>query len=307
VLQLPAAALCEASTVSLLLLVTIFPSGRFAPRWLWLPLLLTLVFFSPLGDPLGERSVPVLDLVFILVALGLLLCFAGAQIYRYRQVSTLGQRQQTKWVVFGLVLLLVANQLFWQPYLLIPALQQPNSLYSLLAYPDDFLTLAILVTTLAVSILRYRPYDIDRIINKTLVYGALTAILTIIFVSGVIGLQTAARSATGLDSPAALVASTLLIVVLFQPLRSRIQKTIDRRFYRARYDAQKALDAFNAALRQEVSLTELQQRLVGIVNETMRPAHVSLWLAPSTSGTTLVTTRERNAESSARTREGDTP
>jgi hypothetical protein len=254
VLQLPTAALSVASTVSLFLLVTLFPSGRFAPRWLWLPLLLTPLFFSPVGDPLGDRSVFVPDLVFILFALGLLLCFAGAQIYRFRRVSTLSQRQQTKWVVFGLVLLIVVNRLFWQPYLLIPALQRPDSLYSLLAYPDDFLALAILVTTLGVSILRYRLYDIDRIINKALVYGALTAILKIIFFSGGISLETAARSATGLDSPVALVASTVLIAILFQPLRSRIQKTIDRRFYRARYDAQKTLSIFSATLRQDISL-----------------------------------------------------
>jgi len=128
--------------------------------------------------------------------------------------------------------------------------------------------------------LRYQLFDIDRLINRTLVYGLLTGILGAVFVGAVIGLQHVFRGMTGQESPLALVASTLFIAGLAQPLRRRLQKVIDQRFYRAKYDAQKALAAFNATLQQEVGLNEVQEQLVGIVNETLQPAHVSLWIAP---------------------------
>jgi hypothetical protein len=139
---------------------------------------------------------------------------------------------------------------------------------------------------LFIAIQRYHLYEIDRIINKALVYGALSVILAAIYVMGVIGLQALARTVAGQESPIALVASALLIAGLFQPLRSRLQKLIDQRFYRSKYDAQKTLASFSATVRQEVSLTELQQGLVAVVTETMQPLHISLWLAPPLSKTT---------------------
>jgi hypothetical protein len=162
---------------------------------------------------------------------------------------------------------------------------------------------ATLVVPIAffIAIQRYRLYDIDPIINKALVYGALSAILAIVYIGGVIGLQSLARTTTRQDSPFAVVASTLLIVGLFQPLRSRLQKIIDRRFYRSKYDAQKTLAAFGASLRQEVSLTELHARLLAVVEQTMQPASVSLWLAPPRRGAAPTP----NAALAPSTQEGD--
>jgi len=270
----------------------LFPTGRFVPRWTWMLIPLWVVAILTLDA--GGDSVEWLVVSYPL--------FYGAaiifQIYRYRRVSTAIERQQTKWIAFGLVTTLVANQVFWLPSGLTPL---GATLYQPVSYLIYILTKLLVPITFFIAIQRYRLYEIDHIINKALVYGLLTGILGAIFVGGVITLQSLVRIVTGQDSPVALVASTLLIAGLFQPIRSRIQKTIDRRFYRARYDAQKALAAFNATLRQEISLTEVQERLVGIVNETMQPAHVSLWLAPATSETT----RERTTGSSARALEGD--
>ena len=129
-----------------------------------------------------------------------------------------------------------------------------------------------------VAIFRYRLYDIDRIINRTLVYGALTSVLVAVYVGGVVLLQTLFRSLTGGESTLAVVASTLAIAALFHPLRRRIQAFIDHRFYRKRYDATKTLDAFSSRLRDETDLDVLAGDLVGVVRETVQPDRASLWL-----------------------------
>ena len=272
-----------AAFLALYLLIGLFPSGRFVPRWLWLPILLDMLLeWAPLPPPPTPQAQAIVGALGIFALLFNYASLIGGQIYRYRRFSTPAQRQQTKWVVSGIILTLVVNQLFWQPIVWIPALQRPDSLYTLLAGPDSFLMIVILAVSFAIAILRYRLYDIDVIIRRTLIYGSLTLILAAVYVMGVVGVQSIVNSIAHTSgrpaSPILIVITTLLIAALFQPLRRRIQRFIDRRFYRSRYDTRKTLDSFSATLRQEVDLSMLTGRLVEVVTETMQPEHVSLWL-----------------------------
>jgi hypothetical protein len=136
--------------------------------------------------------------------------------------------------------------------------------------------------SMGIAILRYRLYEIDLLINRTLVYGSLTAMLVGVYVGGIVVLRGLLRTLTGQESQLAIVASTLAVAALFNPLRHRMQAFIDRRFYRSKYDARQTLEAFSAKLRDETDLDALSDDLVGVVRETMQPAHVSLWLRPDT-------------------------
>jgi hypothetical protein len=144
----------------------------------------------------------------------------------------------------------------------------------------ELLSFAGIPVAVGIAVLRYRLYDIDVIINRTLVYGSLTATLIALYFGGIVVLQRLFVLLTGQQSTLAVVASTLLIAALFNPLRRRIQSFIDRRFYRRKYDARKTLEAFTAKLRDETDFDALNAELVGVVNETIQPAHVSLWLRP---------------------------
>jgi hypothetical protein len=148
----------------------------------------------------------------------------------------------------------------------------------------NLLTYAALLSFVAIpiavgfAVLRYRLYDIDIIINRALVYGSLTATLVALYFGGIVVLQRLFVLLTGQQSTLAVVASTLLIAALFTPLRRRTQRFIDRSFYRKKYDAAKTLEEFSMKLRDETDLSTLSDELVGVVRETMQPAHVSLWL-----------------------------
>ncbi|HEV2459506.1 MAG TPA: hypothetical protein VGS80_14205 [Ktedonobacterales bacterium] len=274
--QVVAQALSTAAVLMLLLLIGLFPSGRFVPRWLWVPLLVVALVLPTAGPHLAAAFtlIPILGTVLVLIA---------SQTYRYRRISTPTQRQQTKWAVYGFVLALLVNQLFWQTYASsIPALHQPDSLYSLLLYPDSVLMIGILAVFFGVAILRHRLYDIDVIIRRTLVYGTLTAVLAAVYAGVVIGLQALVGTVNGAasHSPVIIVASTLLIAALFDPLRRGLQTVIDRRFFRRKYDAARTLATFGVTLHSEVDLSQLTEHLVAVVQETVQPEHVSLWLAP---------------------------
>jgi hypothetical protein len=194
------------------------------------------------------------------------------------------QRQQTKWFVFACVVglsLIAINAVLGE---VVPGLSAANSWYQLFGGTITALFNAAIPLGVGIAILHYRLWDIDIIINRTLVYGTLTVMLALVYFGLVIGLQSLVRLWTGTisEQPVVIVASTLVIAALFQPLRHRIQALIDRRFYRRKYDAARTLAAFSATLRNEVDLTQLSEHLIAVVEETMQPAHVSLWLRPST-------------------------
>ncbi len=179
------------------------------------------------------------------------------------------ERQQLKWFVYAAVLMVggVAGSLVFS-----------TGRASSIAWFMVILGFMVLPICTGIAILKYRLYDIDRIINRTLVYGALTATLVLVYLGGVVMLQGAFRAFTGGDSTLAVVASTLAIAALFGPLRRRIQAFIDRRFYRKKYDAAKTLATFSARLRDETDLAALGDDLIDVVRETVQPDHVSLWL-----------------------------
>jgi hypothetical protein len=179
------------------------------------------------------------------------------QIYRYRRVYTPVQRQQTKWVVFGIsvgVMIIVITEV-------IGGVVAPDSPYQLL---NDFFQLLLFISlplSIGIAILRYRLWDIDAIINQALVYGSLTALLGALYAGLIIGLESLAE--------------------LFLPVRRRLQAIIDQRFYRRKFDAEKTLAAFSAVLQSEIDMHALAEHLLVAVEETMQPERISLWLRPS--------------------------
>ncbi len=274
--QVPATLLNILTLESLILVGCLFPNGRFVPRWTrWLPVIwlmcnLLILFFSRLQHlELLESIIWFVGLAYLVVAL----------LYRYRVISTPVQRQQTKWIVFGLSTTSLLTIGWNLPPLLFPSFARPGTLYDLALAVINIFVLLPSILCVALAILRYRLWDIDVIINRTLVYGTLTISLALFYVGSVVLLQFLLSGFTAGNS-LAIVASTLAIAALFQPLHRRIQNIIDRRFYRRKYDAARTLAAFSATLRSEVDLNQLSEHLLAVVQETMQPTHASLWLRP---------------------------
>lgn len=278
--SLPALLLNELTFVLLYLIASLFPDGRLFPRWTrWLVIGYIGVeiwrIFTLLSDSSSAQNrYPLLLLIFwlvVTVSLGI------AQVYRFRRVSNPIQRQQTKWIVFCLLILILVSFGIDSPTLIFHSLSIFYDIFTI-----TLITLVFLLFPLSVgiAILRYRLWDIDVLINRTLVYGSLSILLVLIYFGCVFGLQSLFHLLTGqsTDTPVIIVISTLAIAALFQPFRYRIQQAIDRRFYRRKYDAAKTLAAFGSTLRGELDLIELGEHLVAVVNETMQPSHVSLWL-----------------------------
>jgi hypothetical protein len=216
-----------------------------------------------------------------------MLASAASLVMRYRRSG--GEvRQQIKWIAFaasfmGILYLGIMSTgiLIW----LLSAPETPSdlgtrSLWGALLEDVGVLSFAGVPVAIGFAVLRCRLYDIDLLINRTLVYGALTATLVAVYVGSIVVFQGLLRAFIGQESQLAIVASTLAVVAPFNPLRHRIQGFIDRRFYRRKYDARKTLEAFSSTLRDETDLEALSDDLVGMVRETIQPAHASLWLRP---------------------------
>jgi hypothetical protein len=272
----------------------LFPNGRLpSARWRWfawftaialLPAAV-LAAFSPgrilsstLHNPLGIEGLPnaskaVEAFMYALVVVG-----ASSMLMRLRHAGSV-ERQQIKWFAYATVVVISGVIL-------------KNVVYPAVSVPWVWWVGLILTAVgvasspvaMGLAIFRYRLYEIDLLINRTLVYGALTAMLVGVYVGSIVVLQGLLRALTGQEQQPqlAVVVSTLVIAALFNPLRRRIQGFIDKRFYRRKYDVAKTLESFSAKLRDETDLEALNRELVGVVRETMQPAHVSLWLRPET-------------------------
>ena len=285
----------------------IFPDGRFAPRWTrilfaisggwalaWVfftspfnfaelsPLVRFIVFLFTANTSFLGRAYQYLRLSTLL--LDLLICFAiglFAQVYRYQRISTPLQRQQTKWVVFGLTAAVIGYFAYSLPQSLIAPLREPGLarvLFTLIGSPLSVGLLVLAPLSIGLSIAQYRLWDIDPIIYRTLVYGMLTAALAVLYFGGVILFQQLFRAITGYRSTLAIAISTLVIASLFQPLRSRLQDFIDRRFYRERVDFRLSLTRFSREVRTLIDLHELLKALVERTMDLFHIAHGAVFL-----------------------------
>jgi MFS family permease len=258
----------------------LFPDGQFVPRWMgWIAaegFLLSLawnLFPALVGDFTGPLSGAVLAGAFVM--------FIGSmagQVWRYRSYATPVQKQQTKMLVFGLVMivgiLVIPSFLVYSASVADPRM----SLLFDLSVSVTNLAFVLLPVSIGIAILRYRLWDIDVIIRKTLQYAVLTGLLALVYFGSIVLLQAIFHAFTGGQSPGVIVISTLLIAALFTPLRRRVQNVIDRRFYRKKYDAAQVLAQFARTVRDETDLDSLTAALSQVVDETIRPVGVAIWL-----------------------------
>jgi len=269
----------------------LFPNGRLpSARWRWFARFTALVLLpaailaalspglilsSTLHNPLGIEELPNASKTIEAFMYALIVVGASSMLWRLRHAGRI-ERQQIKWFAYATAVAISGVIL-------------KNTVYPVVGVTWVWWVGLVLTTVgvvsspaaMGIAIFRYRLYQIDILINRTLVYGPLTAVLAAVYLGGVVFLQYAFRSLTEEGSQLAVVASTLIIAALFIPLRRRIQSFIDRRFYRSKYDARKTLEAFSSRLRDATDLEALNDDLVAVVVETMQPAHVSLWLRPN--------------------------
>lgn len=266
------------------LLPFVFPSGRFAPRWTqWV--FWPLAIGSILATVLPQLGLPIDDRIYALALIspfGVWFVVAVyAVIHRYTRISSPTERQQTKWVMTGFL----GTFILFIPFILVtiffppsqPSLERVMFMY-MVYLPLYVLAYLCLPAGIAFAILRYRLYDIDVIIRRTLVYTTVTALLALVYFGSIITLQAMFQSVTGERSAFVIVLSTLLIAALFTPLRRRIQAVIDRRFFRKKYDAQQVLARFAITARDETDMNALSVELMKVVKETMAPTSMSIWL-----------------------------
>ena len=253
-----------------------FPDGRFVPRWTrWLAVMWAVLFVPNVF--LGGSSLDLLDSPLFIGYVGTLVF---AQVYRYANVANPAQRQQTKWVVFGFAAAIggfVGTVVLGD---VVPGVRQYEALADIISGVLIYAFILLIPISISVAVLRSRLYDIDVVINRTLVYTILTTVLGLLYFGSIALLQAVLLALTGQGAQLAVVASTLLIAALFNPIRHRTQSLVDRRFYRGKYDAEQVLAAFSGRLRDETDLDRLSEDLLGVVRETVQPEQVSLWLKP---------------------------
>jgi hypothetical protein len=257
--------------------LAIFVSGATVVIWAFLPGKVGDVWdiTNPIGLAALRPAIGGLEVVMAVLFLGFILSSVVSLVVRFRS-SQGRERQQMNWLTYAAATVVGM-------VLLTTLLEAANLVFlSEMAGLATDLLIAGIPVGVGIAVLRYRLYDIDAVINRTLVYGSLTALLALVYLGGVTASQAIFRTLTGeQEQPQlAIVVSTLIITALFNPLRRRIQAFIDRRFYRRKYNARKTLEAFSAKLRDETDLEALNSELVGVVRETMQPAHVPLWLRP---------------------------
>jgi hypothetical protein len=276
-----------------LFLALLFPEGRPpSPRWQPFAWLIGVVIVGgtvavatwpetaagfdladhPIGIEVATDEVNLVEVVLYALALVVM----SSLVVRLRRTKGV-ERQQVKWFAYAVAVLAISAIL---AYVVSETLG-----ISWLGWVSSVLVIVGVVglpVAMGIAIFRYRLYNIDLLINRTLVYGTLTAVLLLVYLGSVVLFQDLFRAVSGERSQLAIVVSTLVIAALFNPLRRRIQSFIDRRFYRRKYDAAKTLEVFSAKLRDETDLNTLSEDLVVLIRETMQPAHVSLWLLPDT-------------------------
>ena len=275
----------------IVLLLLLFPDGQLPNRrwrWFaWFSLLVIVVgtisqalapgsvyYLRPIHNPLGVEGLPNYGELIQTVNFTLIFVSAGSLFVRRLRARGV-ERQQLKWFTYASTLAISGVILTYTISEVLGALWLKWAGYAIMG-----VGLVGVPISMGIAISRYRLYEIDTLINRTLVYGALSATLVALYFGDIVLLQRVFVAVSGEKSTLAVVASTLLIAALFNPLRGRIQGFIDRRFYRKKYDARKTLEAFSARLRDETNLDAVSDDLVGVVRETMQPAHVSLWLRP---------------------------
>ena len=273
-------------------LILLFPDGRLpSRRWrplAWFSGAVMVLLSAGIGKPFGLEQYPWVRDAFPVVLALLPLCIlasAVSLVLRYLRAGS-EVREQIKWVAFAALFVGVQFVIDVGASVLLVPMTASGREPPWLALLDQlgFIMFAGVPIAVGIAVLKYRLYDIDIIINRTLVYGSLTVLLVLVYFGGVTATQAIVRTITGQEELPQLVvvASTLVIAALFNPLRRHIQSFIDRRFYRRKYDAAKTLEGFSTKLRDETDLEALRGDLVGVVAETMQPAHVSLWLRPDT-------------------------
>lgn len=284
--------------VSSLLIFYISPDGHFVPRWtrplavLWIlwtvvGLLAPSSVFNLANGRLHVATPSVYPLSWLLINMSWWSTGVLAQVVRFRHVSTPQQRQQTKWVLVGWIAVIIFYSSLALPRLLVPAFSAPGSLdmlYRGVAVPAFEATLMLSPIPITISMLRYRLWDVDFVINRAIVYGLVTLALGLVYALSIIVFETIFRSVTSLQSSLAIVLSTLASAFLFQPVHRRTQRAVDRRFYRRKYDTARMIDEFGRGVRDEVELGALMDSLVAVVQQGMQPEHASVILLPARTG-----------------------